>query len=266
MFIIVNIGNTNTGIGLVRGKKIFAERKRTDTLKTADDFKKTLSFLLFKHGWNGCKPEGAILASVVPLAIEPCVHALADFTGVTPLVVDKYIKTGVDFSHYTDLLGSDRISVCAAAWNRFKAPLAVIDMGTATTFNVVDQNGIFIGGAILPGLRMGLEALNRHTAQIPNTGLMKQAKVIGRNTEECLLAGAYYGTAAMVNGLIEDVSKTLGENVEVILTGGNAGIVKPYIKIKLTYEPDLLLQGLVIIYLSNKQIFAKSTNRALQSD
>jgi len=254
MFITVNIGNTNTEIGLVREKKIFAERERTDTLKTAEDFKKTLSFFLSKHGGNRCRPEGAILASVVPVATEPCIHALVDLTGVKPLVVEKHIKTGLDFSHYTDLLGSDRIAVCAAAWNRCKAPFAVIDMGTATTFNVVDRNGVFIGGAILPGLRMGLEALNRHTAQIPEIGLMKQAKVIGCNTEECLLAGAYYGTAAMVDGLIEDMSKALGESVDVILTGGNAGTVKAYIKTKISYEPDLLLQGLAIIYLNNKRV------------
>lgn len=266
MFIAVNIGNTNTEIGLYRGQELFAEREKTGMLKTTGDFKRMLSFLFSKNGGDGCKPEGSILASVVPDATEPCVQALADFTEVKPLVVDKHIKTDLDFSHYTDLLGSDRIAVCAAAWNRCKAPFAVIDMGTATTFNVVNRDGVFLGGAILPGLSMGLEALNRNTAQIPEISLMKQAKVIGCNTEECLLAGAYYGTAAMVDGLIEDVSKALGESVDVILTGGNAGTVKPYIKTRMSYEPDLLLQGLAIIYLNNKRIPFESANTAPRPD
>lgn len=256
MFIEVNIGNTNTKIGLVKEQEIFVEQEQTQKLKTARDFNESLFSIISKYGMDRCKPDGSILASVVPEKTEPCINALSTIVGKRPIVVDKDVKTSVNFSNYKGLLGSDRIAVCIAAWNRCKAPFVVIDMGTATTFNVVDRNGDFLGGAIVPGLKMGLEALNRNTAQIPKIDFVKQPKVIGHNTEECLLSGAYYGTAAMVDGLVKDIEESLEESVNVFLTGGNAEAVKPYIKTKAIYEPNLLMHGLADIYLDNKKFFS----------
>lgn len=250
MFIAVGIGNTNTAIALCEGRERLAvERKPTDTVK-AGDFRTWFDTVRYIAGQG--RPEGAILASVVPGLTAPCVDALTDFTGAKPLVADTHIRTDIDFSRYTGLLGSDRIAVCAAAWDRCEAPLIVIDMGTATTFNIVDRKGFFLGGAILPGLRTGLEALNRRAAQLPEIELKKPSGVIGRNTEECLLSGAYYGTAAMVGGLIDRLTESLGGDATVIMTGGNAGTVAPLIQNKLIYEPDLLLEGLATLYRKNR--------------
>mgnify|MGYP000271255560 CR=1 FL=1 len=250
MFIAVGIGNTNTAIALCEGPhRLTVERRPTDTVK-AGDFSAWLDALRDTAGQG--RPEGAVLASVVPGLTAPCVDALADFTGAKPLVVDAYIRTDIDFSRYTGLLGSDRIAVCAAAWDRYEAPLIVIDMGTATTFNVVDRNGFFLGGAILPGLRTGLASLSRHTAQLPEIGLKEPPGVIGHNTEECLLAGAYYGTAAMVDGMINRLDESLGGDATVVMTGGNGSAVAPLIQNRMIYEPDLLLEGLAALYRKNR--------------
>lgn len=255
MFIAINIGNTNTKIGLVKDQEIFILQERTETLKTVQDFERALFALISKHEVESCKLDGSILASVVPERTEPCINALTTFVGKKPIVIDKHIKTSVDFSNYGGLLGSDRIAVCVSAWNRCKAPFVVIDMGTATTFNVVDRNGVFLGGAILPGLQMCLESINRKTAQIPKIDFGKQTKVIGHNTEECVLSGAYYGTAAMLDGLVKDIEESIGESVNAILTGGSADVVRPYIKTKVIYEPDLLMHGLADIYLAIRRDF-----------
>lgn len=260
MFITVGIGNTNTAIGFINGQELSVERKPSKDLKTTGDFQGFLETVFTRRFPDIVKPEGSILSSVVPDLTVPCLNALFNFTGTKPLVIDANVKTELDFSRYGSSLGSDRIAVCVAAWDRYKAPFVVIDLGTATTFNVVDRNRAFLGGAILPGLLMNLALLNSNTAQLPLIGLEKPNHVIGRDTKECLLSGAYYGSAAMIDGLVAHMVKSLEQDMRIIMTGGNAAAVIPFITSSIIYEPDLLLQGLATIYRRNKKIHFETAN------
>lgn len=245
MILAINIGNTNTAVGFWEQEGMRQVRFPTGHLAGG----RFLRFLEDELDRGGIPPDAihsSIAASVVPDKTQAVVEAVAALTGHSPLVLNHPSDFEMDLSAYdTRLLGSDRILCCLAAFEKFAAPLVVFDLGTATTANMVDKNGAFLGGAILPGVKMGLEALSRNTSLLPNARLSERIPLIGRSTGQCLESGAVYGTVCVIEGYVDRFQKSIGLPLTVVVTGGNAEGILPYCDMQVHYEPTLLLDGLV---------------------
>ena len=170
------------------------------------------------------------------------------------MVVGPGLKTGLDIHMDTpSQVGSDRIVIAVAALAEYKAPLILMDLGTATTVEVVEPPRTYVGGVIFPGVKLSLDALTSRAAQLPGISLDKPKQVIGRNTVDCMRSGMMYGTAAMLDGLIERIEEELGHKATLIATGGMAQFITPLCRREIILEKDLLLKGLNIIYKKNKK-------------
>ena len=165
------------------------------------------------------------------------------------------VKTGLNIK--TDnpaQVGSDRVVDAVAACAKYPKPIMVVDMGTSTTVSVIDGKGDFLGGMIIPGLRLAVDALSAKASQLPqNISLEAPEKMIGANTLDCMKSGSVYGCAAMLDGLLGRVERALGASVTAVATGGNSSLVIPLCRRKFHLEPDLLLEGLRILYEKNVQ-------------
>ena len=150
-------------------------------------------------------------------------------------------------------VGSDRIVIAVAALAEYEPPLILLDLGTATTIEVVDRGNTYLGGCIIPGVRISLEALTSRTAQLPGINLDKPKQVIGKNTVDCMRSGIMYGTAAMLDGMLDRVEEELGFQAKVVVTGGMAQFIAPLCRREMSLERDLLLKGLNILYKKNKK-------------
>ena len=178
--------------------------------------------------------------------------ALAALTGKPVLTVDKSTPTGLSLGTYdASNLGMDRIVDCVAALSRFAPPVAVFDMGTATTLSVVGADGIFRGGMILPGLSLSVEALSAKAAQLPPITLSPPEGLIGTNTETCMRYGALYGAAGAIEGIVARLEEELGP-LTVVLTGGNSAYVRPLLRIPTAWEPHLTFLGLRALFEHNQ--------------
>ena len=170
------------------------------------------------------------------------------------MVVGPGLKTGLNI--HVDVpsqVGSDRIVIAVAALAEYKAPLLLMDLGTATTIEAVEPDNVYMGGVIIPGVRVSLDALTSRAAQLPGISLDQPKQVIGKNTVDCMRSGMMYGTAAMIDGLVERMEEELGHRCTLIATGGLAQFITPLCKRKIILEKDLLLKGLNIIYKKNKK-------------
>jgi len=246
MILAINIGNTNTAVGFWEQGAMRQVRFPTVRLDGSGRFLRFLEDELDRGGVLPDAIHSSIAASVVPDKTWVVAEAVAALTGNSPLVLNRPSDFGIDLSAYdTRLLGSDRILCCLAAFEKFAAPLVVFDLGTATTANVVDKNGAFLGGAILPGVRMGLEALARNTSLLPDARLGDRVPPIGRSTGQCLESGAVYGAVFAMEGYAARFREDMGQPLTVVVTGGNAESVLPYCDMQAYYEPTLLLDGLV---------------------
>ena len=205
----------------------------------------------------GIRPEGiegAIIASVVPQVLNSVQTALKKLTGKTALVVGPGLKTGLNIKvENPSQTGADLVVGCVAALREHKAPLIVIDMGTATTVVVVDKDGAFIGGSISPGVKISVDALTERTALLPGLQLDQPRKAIGRNTIDCMRSGIMLGNACMLDGLVERMEEELGYKTTVIATGGIAKFVVPMCKREMIYDKDLLVKGLATLYRENRK-------------
>ena len=253
MILAVDIGNSNIVIGGVKEDKIvFKARIRTDSTKTSDEYCVDLKILLDVHHVDTAQIEGSILASVVPQVLNSMKTALRKLTGMESLVVGPGLKTGLNIQiENPEQTGADLVVGSVAALREHKAPLIVIDMGTATTMAVLDKNGALVGGSISPGLKTSLDALTARTALLPGLQLDKPKRVIGRNTDDAMRSGVMLGAACMIDGMVERMEEELGSPATVIATGGVAKFVVPLCRTKVVYDKDLILKGLVALYREN---------------
>lgn len=246
MILIANIGNTNLNYGLY-GRRILASGYSPIHPLTSE--KQALALfrsLLKKRGLSEDDIEGAVISSVVPEKTPVILSAAEKLAQTEPVLITGHTDWEFDISAYSGLLGTDRLLCCSAALQKYRPPFVVVDFGTATTLNVIDPSGAFAGGVILPGVRTGLHALAAATAQLHDIPFSEPESVIGKNRTECMLSGATFGTAAMLEGLVKRIENELGAAVSVVVTGGNAKAVIPYCDSDLHYEPELLLEGLAI--------------------
>lgn len=254
MVLAVDIGNTNVVIGCFDENEIrFVERLSTNKNSTSLEYLVLIKTVLEIHGLSNHSFEGSIISSVVPSVTARVKEAVEKLTGETSLVVGPGVKTGLRIKLDNPLqLGSDRVADAVAATNLYPCPLIIVDMGTATTVSVVDGDKNFIGGMIMPGLMVSMEALATKTSQLPHIGLEAPKKAIGRNTAECIKSGLIYGNASAIDGLITSVELELGQKCTVISTGGLAKIVTPLCRHEIIEDDRLLLKGLMIIYGKNR--------------
>lgn len=253
MIIAVDIGNTNIVIGGIRDKNIlFEARLRTEATKTSDEYSFDIKMILDIHGVSIGDVEGSIIASVVPQVLNSVKTALLKLTGKTSLVVGPGVKTGLNIKLENPAqTGADLVANCVAAIREHKAPIIIADLGTATTMVVLDASGAFIGGCICPGVKLSLDALTQKTALLPGLQLDQPKKTIGRNTVDCMRSGVMYGTASMLDGMIERMQSELGYTTTVIATGGIAKYVIPLCHTAILYDKNLTLKGLAYLYHEN---------------
>ena len=255
MILTVDIGNSNIVLGGVVGEEIvFDARLRTETTKTSDQYCVDLKILLDVYGLSAESIEGAIISSVVPQVLNSFQTAVKKLTGKTSLVVGPGLKTGLNILlDNPSQTGADLVVGSVAALREHKAPLIVIDMGTATTMVVLNEQGALIGGCIMPGVRISMDALTERTALLPGLQLDQPQKAIGRNTIDCMRSGIMMGSACMLDGMIERMEAELGCKTTVIATGGIAKLIVPLCKREIVYDKDLLVKGLAALYRENKR-------------
>ena len=255
MILTIDIGNSNIVLGGVREDTIvFEARLRTEATKTSDQYCVDLKILLDMYGVRPEDIEGCIISSVVPQVLNSFQTAIKKLTGKTSLVVGPGIKTGLDIRlENPGQTGADLVVADVAALREHKPPLILIDMGTATTMSVLDNNGAHIGGCIIPGVRISLDALTDKTALLPGLQLDQPKRAIGRNTIDAMRSGIMIGTACMLDGMIERMEQELGCKTTVIATGGIAKFIVPLCKTPIIYDKDLLIKGLVALYRDNKK-------------
>lgn len=255
MLLAIDVGNTNIVIGCIHNEEIlFNERVSTNHKATDLEYAIQLKTIIEIHNINKDEIEGAIMSSVVPSVTGVIKRAVEKLLKLETLVVGPGIKTGLKI--LTDnpaQLGSDLVVDAVAGINYYTAPMIIIDMGTATTMSVIDSDGSYLGGSIIPGMKTSLDALVSGAAQLPKIQLHKPEHVIGKYTSECMRSGIMYYTAAGIDGCINRMEEELGKKCTVIATGGLAGLVTPLCKREIIYDNDLLLKGLMVIYNKNKR-------------
>lgn len=254
MILAIDIGNTNIVLGCADGESIlFRERLSTNQTETALEYAIRIKAAL---DINRISPEditGAIISSVVPSVTNTVKEAAEKLINAKVLIVGPGIKTGLSIVIDNPAqLGSDLVVDAVAGIREYPVPQVIIDMGTATTYSVIDKNRSFIGGLITTGMAASAEALNTKTAQLPNFAFEKPKKVVNSNTIECLKSGLMYSNACAIDGIVERIEEELGEKVTVVATGGLAKLVVPLCKRDIILDDDLMLKGLVLIYNKNK--------------
>ena len=255
MLLAVDVGNTNMSIGLFDegGELAFLAALDTDSRKTADQISVDLMNLFTLYRRRIEDVTGAILCSVVPPMNFMWEKALARLLGRSPMVVGPGVKTGLNIRmDFQTQVGADIVADAVAALEKFQPPIVTIDMGTATTIGVISEGRTYEGGLLLPGVGVSLEALSRRTAQLPAISLQHPKALIGKNTEECMRSGIVYGTAGMLDGVIDRIREQFpGKTLSVVATGGNAPVIVRYCKNQIVYDKYLLMNGLRAIYRKN---------------
>ena len=255
MALAVDIGNTNIVLGCFHGDTIhFVARIATECNRTAEQYAAEIKSIIQLYDRDPKKVDGAIISSVVPPLTGVMKRAVEFVTGKTPMIVTPSMDSGVGIQiDEPNQLGADLLVAAAATVHRYPLPQIIIDMGTATTFSVINKEGAFCGGSIMAGVGLSLNALTNGTAQLPAIDLTQPPKVCGTNTVDCMSSGVIYGAASMVDGMIDRLEEELKEQCTVIATGGIAKLVVPHCKHEITLNDDLLLQGLADLYYRNKK-------------
>ena len=251
----VDVGNTQTVLGLFDGEKALGQwRVATEVNRTADELAVFLAGFLALEGLRLDGIGAVIISSVVPALTRSYRNLASDNFGVPFYVVDAEMETGLD-NRYDDpaAVGADRIVNAVAAGRHYGFPAIIVDIGTATTVEAVDGEGCYLGGAILTGLYVSLDALVERTAKLPSVDLEEEPpRVIATNTPDSIRSGFIYGYAGAIDALIRRSREELAEdNVKVIATGGPAGVIVPYCREIQEFDPDLTLKGLLVLYELN---------------
>ncbi len=254
MILAVDIGNSNIVLGCFEGDRIkFSERLSTDRSATELEYLVLIRTILELNGTDAPDIQGGIISSVVPSVTQTVKDAIIRLTGKQVMTVGPGMKTGLRIMLDDPAqLGSDCVAGAVAAVNEYPCPLIIIDMGTATTVSVIDGGKNFLGGMIIPGLKVSLDSLISGTSQLPRISLDPPKKLIGSNTIDCMKSGIIYGTVSTVDGMIERIEEDLGAHCTTVSTGGLASRIIPYCKHDIIIDDQLLLKGLMIIYNKNR--------------
>ena len=263
MLLALDVGNTNIVVGLFHtqaatpeevARPIATWRITTRHEQTADEFGLLLHSLFALHSLRFADVTAMAIASVVP-PLDSALRAMTDrFFHVKPLFVEPGIKTGIPI--LTDNpaeVGADRILNCVAAWDRLHGPAIIVDMGTATKFDVLSAKGEFLGGASAPGLGISADALFNRAAKLPRVDIRKPAKIVGTGTVDNMQIGLYYGYIGLVDGILERMLAAVDPATKVLATGGLARFIAEGSKFVTEYDELLTLTGLRLLYERNRR-------------
>ena len=250
MILLIDVGNTNVTIGVHDGKEVIASwRMTTKRDLTSDEIGMTLRSYFSLGGVSTDDIDGTIISSVVPPIMYSLIHAVKKYLGQEPIIVTDKSKMNLEIKYDNpNEVGADRLVNAVGALKRYKAPLIIIDFGTATTFCAVSDKNEYLGGVILPGLKVSLEALVEKTSKLPKIEIARPDKVIGTNTVESMQSGMYYGYAGSVDNIVLKMKQSLGDDTTVIATGGLATMISKEAKTIDIIDPKLTLEGLKAIY------------------
>lgn len=255
MLLVINSNNTNTVFGAFDGDaKRAAWRISTDPRRTADEYAVWLTHLMALEGLKFADIDGVILSNVVPQASFNLVSLCERYFGGEPMVVgDPAVKLGFEVRlERPEEAGADRLANAAGARRRYQMPGIVIDLGTATTFDVIDEHGNYCGGAISPGINMAFEALYMGAAKLPRIEVRRPSQVIGRTTVGAMQSGIYWGYIGLIEGLVARIEAEWKRKMTVIGTGGLVPLVADGTSCIQHVDLDLTLKGLVEIYKLNR--------------
>lgn len=253
MFLAIDIGNTNIVLGVFVGEKLISSCRvstRKDSL--ADEYAVLFNNMLSLKGINPGGIRNCVISSVVPKLTNRIKEAVEKISVAAPIVVAAGIKTGINIMIDNPAqLGSDMVANAAGVIVRYQLPVIVIDLGTAMTFSVIDENRTFLGGVITAGVRTSLDALTAHTSQLPDINIEAPATVIGKNTVDSMKSGTVFGAASLIDGMVKRISAEQGREFNVVATGGMSEYIIPHCKTEIKVDPDLMLYGLFEIFNRN---------------
>jgi type III pantothenate kinase len=250
MLLAIDIGNTNIVVGIFEGPTLLSHwRLATDPKTTADEYGVLCLSLMTRNGRIPEQISGAIISSVVPALTETFESMVETSFGCTPITVSSEIESGLTLKYLNPKeIGSDRIVNAAAAYEKFRRDLIIVDFGTATTFCAVSKTGEYLGGVIAPGLGISAEALFSRAAKLSKVELARPKTVIGTDTASSIQSGLIFGYAGLVDTLVLRIETEMGHSSFVIATGGLAPIIASEARSIQHVEPFLTLQGLELLY------------------
>jgi len=254
MLLAVDIGNTDTTLGVFEGEELRATwHMATGIHRMADEYAALLLNLLHHQGLDISEIKDIALCSVVPPLIATFDELCQRYFHLSPLVVGAGVKTGVRIRMDNPReVGADRIANAAAAHHLYGGPIIITDLGTATTFDTVSREGDYTGGAIAPGIGTAAEALFTQAAMLPRVELAHPKHAIGTNTITAMQSGIVFGYVGLIEGIVARIQQELGERAKVVATGGFAELIARETAVIDVVNPNLTLIGLRLIYLLNK--------------
>lgn len=254
MLLVFDVGNTNIVLGVYKGKELVSNwRIATDKQKTSDEYGVLINELFKYEDMNFSEVSAVIISSVVPDVMHSLENFSRKYCKKEPLVVGPGIKTGINIKYENpQQVGADRIVNAVGAMEKYGTPLVVIDFGTATTFCAVSDKGEYLGGSIVPGVKISMDALFQKASKLPKVEIIKPKGVIGKNTVWAMQSGIFFGYAGLVDNIVNMMKSELGDDIKVVATGGLASLICAETKTVDHVDKFLTLDGLRIIYGRNK--------------
>jgi type III pantothenate kinase len=254
MLLTIDVGNTNVNIGVFEGKKLKGTwQVATGVHRMPDEYASLLLNLFERHGTDASQITDAILCSVVPTLVGVFEEVCRRYLKVSPLVVESGVKTGVRICLDNPReVGTDRVVNAVAAHQLYGGSVIVIDLGTATTFDAVSEDGDYLGGAIAPGIAIATEALFTRTAALPRVELTHPKRAVGRSTVAAMQSGIVFGYAGLIEGIVARIQQEMGGKAKVVATGGYADLLARETPVIEVVNHELTLMGLRLIYEMNK--------------
>ncbi len=257
MLLAIDVGNTNTVFGIYRDQELIGSfRLSTTAERTSDEIGMKIHLYYSFLGLQTHDTNAVIIASVVPPVMYTLINAIRKFIGIQPLIVGKDIDTGlVNCYDNPKEVGVDRLVNAVSATKKYACPMIIIDIGTATTFDVIDKDGAYRGGAIFPGIKVSMEALFQKASKLPRVDIVRPEKAIGTNTVMSMQSGAVRGYAGAIQGIVSEMKQEIEGTCNVVATGGMGRMMAEYCDTITYVEPNLTLEGLRMLYEANREKF-----------
>lgn len=255
MVLVIDVGNTNITFGVYKEEELICTfRMMTKQARTSDEYGINIRELLAFHGISREELEGSIIASVVPGVMHALTGGVSRYLGTQPLIVGPGIKTGIRIGTENPReIGADRIVDAVAAYEIYGGPVLVLDFGTATTYDLVTEDGCFAAGITAPGIRISAKALWEGTAKLPEVEIKKPSSILAQETVSSIQAGLVYGQIGQTEYIVSQVKKETGyQNLKVVATGGLGRLISEEAESIQIYNSTLTLDGLRIIYKKNR--------------